>query len=224
VARVKAKLKSVASRLKRAAAKLVKDTRSSGAKRRGKVSAKAPARKKPVRLGHRPAAPKPTSGKLRAVRKAGPLAEGSVAPSFSLLDDQGQLFSSHVLEGEPYIVYFYPRDDTPGCTKEACSFRDHLPELWREGVRVIGISRDPPGSHARFRDKYDLPFTLLSDEAATVAKAFGIWVKKQQYGREYFGVERSTFLIDEGGRIERIWRNVKVAGHVEAVVAAVKAR
>jgi peroxiredoxin Q/BCP len=175
--------------------------------------------KRAKRLGHRPVAPAPKGAKVRPKQKSAPAREGGPAPEFSLLDENGQLFSSHVLAGKRYVLYFYPKDDTPGCTKEACDFRDHMAELARAGIRVIGISPDSAGSHARFRDKYDLEFTLLSDEDRTVAKAFGVWVKKQNYGREYMGIERSTFLIDADGRIARVWRGVRVPGHVEAVLA-----
>jgi peroxiredoxin Q/BCP len=129
-----------------------------------------------------------------------------------------------VLEGRPFVVYFYPKDDTPGCTKEACEFRDRMAEFSRAGIEVIGISPDSPNTHARFRDKYNLPFRLLSDEDRKVAKAFGVWVEKQNYGRKYMGIERSTFLIDQRGRIKRAWRGVRVPGHVDTVLSEVRAR
>jgi thioredoxin-dependent peroxiredoxin len=216
-ARVKARVKSAAGRLKKAVSKLAKDTRSSGAARK-RPTKKAPAKKR-SRLGHRPIAPAPASATVRRPKAARAIVEGGRVPAFTLPDENSQLFSSHVLEGERYVVYFYPRDDTPGCTKEACAFRDHLAELDRVGVRIIGISPDSSDSHARFKDKHDLPFTLLSDEDKKVAKAFGVWVKKQNYGREYMGIERSTFLIGEDGRVKRIWRSVKVPGHVESVLS-----
>ena len=216
----KSKLKAVVSRVKGALLRVTK-------RRRSKSStsvAAAPARKKAKhakRLGHRPEAPRSRTAKVapRRAKSDGAVVEGGRAPSFALLDHEGQTFSSYALEGEPYVVYFYPKDDTPGCTKEACDFRDHLAEFTRAGVRVIGISPDSPDSHARFKDKYGLPYTLLSDEDKKIARAFGVWVKKQNYGREYMGVERSTFLVGSDGRVRKLRRGVKVPGHVEAVLS-----
>jgi thioredoxin-dependent peroxiredoxin len=192
-------------------------------KKTAKAAAKPKPTKKPKRLGHRPVAPRPKRAQARR-KPAGPAREGGPAPEFALLDDTAQLFSSHVLEGQPFVVYFYPKDDTPGCTKEACEFRDRMAEFSRAGIDVIGISPDSPNTHARFRDKYNLPFRLLSDEDRKVAKAFGVWVKKQNYGRQYMGIERSTFLIDERGRIKRAWRGVRVPGHVDTVLSEVRSR
>lgn len=124
--------------------------------------------------------------------------------------------------GRAHVVYFYPRDDTPGCTREACDFRDHWTRLARAGVRVIGVSPDSEASHGRFREKYELPFTLVSDADNSVARAYSVWVKKQNYGREYLGIERSTFLVDAKGVVRRAWRRVKVEGHVEEVLAAAR--
>ncbi len=124
--------------------------------------------------------------------------------------------------GRAHVVYFYPKDGTPGCTTEACDFRDHWTRLARVGVRVIGVSPDSEASHGRFREKYELPFTLLSDADHSVARAYSVWVKKQNYGREYLGIERSTFLVDAKGVVRRAWRRVKVAGHVEEVLAAAR--
>jgi peroxiredoxin Q/BCP len=135
------------------------------------------------------------------------------------LDKDSQVFDSYALEGKPYVLYFYPKDDTPGCTKEACDFRDALPRLARRKVQVIGVSPDAPGSHARFADKYALPFRLLSDSERELAKKYGVWVKKQNYGREYMGIERSTFLIGADGVIKRVWRGVRVPGHIDSVLA-----
>jgi thioredoxin-dependent peroxiredoxin len=213
--RIGAKLEGVAARVKRALTGAGRATKAAAGKAAPKSKKKASRR-----LGHRPAAPLPKSAVAapRARKPAGPAREGELAPAFTLLDDTSQLFSSHVLEGQQYVLYFYPKDDTPGCTKEACDFRDQLAAFSRAGVDVIGVSPDSPDAHGRFKDKYDLPFRLLSDEERRVAKAYGVWVKKQNYGREYMGVERSTFLIGPDGRIQKIWRGVKVPGHVEAVL------
>jgi len=118
------------------------------------------------------------------------------------------------------VLYFYPKDDTPGCTREACGFRDDLGKFEALGVRVVGVSPDKPESHTRFRSKYGLNFTLLSDAEKTLADACGVWVKKQNYGREYMGIERSTFLVDGAGKVRKVWRGVRVDGHVAAVLAA----
>ncbi len=146
--------------------------------------------------------------------------EGEPAPSFELVDQDGQTVSSADLAGTPYVLYFYPKDDTPGCTSEACGFRDSLPELEAAGVRVIGVSPDSTASHKRFASKYGLGFRLLSDPEKSLAKAYGTWVLKKNYGREFMGIERSSFLVGADGRIKQSWRRVRVNGHVDAVKAA----
>jgi peroxiredoxin Q/BCP len=148
------------------------------------------------------------------------LAQGSKAPAFSLPDESGAIVSSASLAGKPYVIYFYPKDDTPGCTKEACDFRDNLKAFNSAKVRVLGVSPDDPKRHAKFKEKYGLNFTLLSDVDKTLIGAYGIWIKKLNYGREYMGVQRSTFIIDKTGKIAKSWNGVRVPGHVEAVLAA----
>jgi peroxiredoxin Q/BCP len=169
---------------------------------------------------------KPTRAKTGAdtpvTRKSanGSVAEGSRAPSFELPDQDGILVSSSSLSGKPYVLYFYPKDDTTGCTKEACDFRDFGGKFGAAGVRVIGVSPDSIASHAKFRSKYGLSFSLLADAEKKLAQAYGVWVEKQNYGRKYMGIERSTFLIDDKGTIKKAWRGVRVPGHVENVLAA----
>jgi len=119
------------------------------------------------------------------------------------------------------VVYFYPRDNTPGCTREACGYRDALKEFERSDTVVLGISTDTVASHEKFAAKYDLPFILLSDEQAVVAKRYGVWVEKNLYGKKSYGVQRSTFLVDKQGKLAAVWPKVKVEGHVEEVLAAV---
>jgi len=148
------------------------------------------------------------------------LAEGSKAPVFSLPDETGSVVSSASLAGKPYVIYFYPKDDTPGCTKEACDFRDNIKAFNSAKVRVLGVSPDDSKRHAKFKEKYELNFTLLSDVDKTLIGAYGIWIKKLNYGREYMGVQRSTFLIDKAGKIAKAWHGVRVPGHVDAVLAS----
>jgi peroxiredoxin Q/BCP len=149
------------------------------------------------------------------------VAEGSKAPAFSLPDDAGVVLSSASLAGKPYVLYFYPKDDTPGCTKEACDFRDNLRAFNTQKLRVIGVSPDDPTRHTKFKEKYGLTFTLLSDTDKKLANAYGVWVEKQNYGRTYMGVERSTFLIDASGKVQKAWHRVRVPGHVADVLASV---
>lgn len=148
---------------------------------------------------------------------------GTRAPSFKLRDQDDQELSSASLAKKQYVLYFYPKDNTPGCTTESCDFRDHVPNFRKLGVTVLGVSPDSTKSHAGFVKKYELPFTLLSDPDKELAQAYGVWALKKNYGKEYWGIVRSTFLIGADGLIKGVWRGVKVKGHVEAVLAAVKA-
>ena len=151
-----------------------------------------------------------------------PLEVNMPAPDFSLPDETGKLRSLSEFRGRPVVLYFYPKDDTPGCTKEACSFRDDYHVYEQAGVVVLGVSPDSPTSHARFKEKYHLPFTLLSDEDHRVCELYGAWGKKKYMGREYDGVLRTTFLIDEKGIIKRVFPNVKPEGHSAEVLAALR--
>jgi peroxiredoxin Q/BCP len=148
---------------------------------------------------------------------------GKKAPDFKLETDVGGTVSLKDLRGKTVILYFYPKDDTSGCTAEACAFRDALPNFKRAKTEVIGISRDSVKSHDKFKTKYKLPFSLASDEEGKVCNAYGTWVEKSMYGRKYMGIERATFLIDAEGVVRNVWRKVKVPGHVEEVLAAAKA-
>jgi peroxiredoxin len=151
-----------------------------------------------------------------------PAAEGTRAPVFEAADQDGKPFSSTDLAGTPYVLFFYPKADTSGCTTETVGFRDAHARFRRAKVVLLGISPDPPKKQARFRDKHEVPFPLLCDTDHEVAEAFGCWVEKSMYGRTYMGIERSTFLVDGEGVVQRAWRKVKVAGHVEDVLAAAK--
>jgi peroxiredoxin Q/BCP len=145
---------------------------------------------------------------------------GDKAPSFNLPTDGGDNISLKDLKGETVVLYFYPKDDTPGCTKEACAFRDALSDFSKVKAKVIGVSKDPVKKHDKFKEKYDLTFPLASDEDGAVCEAYGAWVEKSMYGRKYMGIDRSTFLIDGKGIIRAIWRKVKVPGHVDEVLKA----
>jgi len=151
------------------------------------------------------------------------LEPGDKAPAFTLPTDGGGKIKLADLKGKTVVLYFYPKDDTSGCTAEACSFRDNMGRLTKAGAVVIGVSRDSVAKHDKFKAKYDLNFTLASDEDGKVCEAYGTWIEKSMYGRKYMGIDRATFLIDSKGVIRKIWRKVKVPGHVEEVLQAVKA-
>ncbi|MFZ4506829.1 MAG: thioredoxin-dependent thiol peroxidase [Fimbriimonas sp.] len=144
--------------------------------------------------------------------------EGSPFPEFSLLDQDGNTVASADLKGSKTIIYFYPKDDTPGCTTEACEFRDSLPKF--EGAKVFGVSPDSPKAHRKFIDKYGLTFSLLADTEQALSNVAGVWVEKSMYGKKYMGVERTTFLLDEEGVVTKVWRKVKPQGHAAEVLAA----
>ncbi|MBI3604123.1 MAG: thioredoxin-dependent thiol peroxidase [Nitrospirae bacterium] len=151
------------------------------------------------------------------------LAEGDKAPDWSLPDEQGKTVRLKDFRGSPVALYFYPKDNTPGCTKEACGFRDSIARIRKTGAVVLGVSLDGPGAHRKFIAKFDLPFSLLCDEDARVSKAYGVYKEKSMYGKKYWGIERSTFVIDWAGVLKAVFRKVKVDGHVEEVLAALKA-
>jgi len=147
---------------------------------------------------------------------------GQKAPAFTLTADDGQKVRLSELKGQPVVVYFYPRDDTPGCTREACAFRDQSAALKKLGAKVLGISADSTASHEKFRDKFKLNFPLLSDPDHAVAEKYGAWREKNMYGKKSMGIQRSTFLIDSGGKVAKVWKAVKVDGHDAQVIAAIK--
>ncbi|MBZ8132237.1 peroxiredoxin [Afifella sp. IM 167] len=147
---------------------------------------------------------------------------GDKAPEFVLPTDGGGSFSLSSELGHPVVVYFYPKDDTSGCTKEAISFSQHSEEFSRTETKIVGISPDSAASHDKFKAKHDLAIIIGSDEDRKVCEAYGVWVEKSMYGKKYMGVERSTFLIDREGVIARVWRKVKVPGHVEDVLEAAR--
>ncbi len=219
---VKAKLKLKASaKVTASAGKTAKQTKLAAPPKAAKLvtasklaKAKAPAPKTaPAKIA------KAKPAEIAPMTPTDVIAAGNSAPGFELEDDARRTVSSRELAGKPYVLYFYPKDDTPGCTTEACGFRDSLNRFTKSGVRVVGVSPDSPNSHAKFKQKYGLTFGLLSDPDKTLANAYGVWVKKQNYGREYMGIERSTFLVDGAGVVRKAWRRVRVDGHVDAVLA-----
>ena len=148
--------------------------------------------------------------------------EGDKVPDFSLKADDGTTVTPATLAGKKVVLFFYPKDDTPGCTKEACGFRDAFPQFGEIDAVVLGVSPDSLESHRKFKQKYQLPFRLLSDEGHRLADAFGVWKQKSMYGLKFMGIERTTVIIDRKGRVARIFPRVKVPGHVEDVERAVR--
>jgi len=148
------------------------------------------------------------------------LAIGDPAPDFSAADETGKVWSLRELKGKTVVLYFYPKDSTPGCTTEACDFRDAYASFLKKGAVVLGVSADSAKSHQNFKQKQGLPFPLLVDEDKTLCRAFGVWTKKVLYGREFMGIERSTFVIGPNGKLQNVVRKVKVAGHVDSVLEA----
>lgn len=148
--------------------------------------------------------------------------EGSKAPAFTLKADDGSKVKLSDLKGHPVVLYFYPKDDTPGCTKEACAFRDRSKELEKLGAKVFGVSPDSVESHVKFKEKYKLNFSLLADTDHEVAEKFGAWREKNMYGKKSMGIQRSTYLIDATGKVAKLWKKVSVDGHDEQVIEALK--
>ena len=148
--------------------------------------------------------------------------EGKPAPDFELTSDAGEKVSLSELRGRPVVLYFYPRDDTPGCTTQACGIRDAYAEFEQAGAVVLGVSPDTEGSHVKFKQKYGLPFTLLSDPDHAVAEQYGVWGEKTYMGRKFLGVTRSTFVVDEAGLVKKVFPKVKPATHAEDVLAALR--
>jgi len=213
---VKSKLKT-AEKKKKAPKKKSTPGRSSSSKSQGVASgSRVPAKsktappkkiKKPSQAGQQP----------NSMRD---LQVGDYAPAFSLPDDTGKIVNSSELRGKKVVVYFYPKDDTPGCTKEACSFRDGIQELREKGAVVFGVSADSVSSHRKFSEKYQLNFPLLSDESKAMIQAYGVWKEKSLYGRKYMGIERTTVVINENGTIRKIFPKVKVNEHFTEVLQA----
>jgi len=149
--------------------------------------------------------------------------EGEIAPEFKLKDDEGNWVSLADLRGRHVVLFFYPKDDTPGCTTEACSFRDEYSEYRTRGIDIVGVSADTEESHEKFKSKFHLRFPLLSDPDKKTLKAYGVWKEKSMYGKKYMGIERTTIIIDENGKIEKVFSRVKPAGHAKEVLESFSA-
>lgn len=175
-----------------------------------------PAMKATVRASVKPKATKPKNDNTKT------LTVGSKVPEFSMPSTILGTVSAASLKGKPYVLYFYPKDDTPGCTVEACGFRDALPKFNKLKVNVIGVSKDSLSSHEKFSKKFKLSFALASDEKSNVCETFGVWTNKSMYGRSYKGIERTTFLIDSKGVVNSVWNKVSVPGHVDEVKKALE--
>jgi peroxiredoxin Q/BCP len=147
---------------------------------------------------------------------------GTKAPDFTLPADDATKVKLSQLRGQPVVLYFYPKDDTPGCTREACAFRDRKPALVKLGAAVLGVSADDVASHVKFRDKYALNFPMLADDDHKVAEKYGAWREKNMYGKKSMGIQRSTFLVDADGKVAKVWKKVNVDGHDDEVIAAIK--
>ena len=148
--------------------------------------------------------------------------EGKKAPEFAAMDDEGNKVKLKDFRGKNVILYFYPKDNTSGCTKEACDFRDNYKQFQKAGAVILGVSPDSEKSHKKFKEKFDLPFPLIVDEAKEIANLYGVWKEKSMYGRKYMGIERTTFVIDEDGKVKKIFPKVKVTDHAQAVLEALK--
>jgi peroxiredoxin Q/BCP len=225
VKKAAAKKKAVAK--KTAAKKVIKKKSTAKKAAAKKTVAKKTAVKKTVAKKAAPIAPKKPAPKKEAPtapkKAAAPVIDvGMPAPAFSLLDDSGDRINLADYRGKHVVLYFYPKDDTPGCTIEACSFRDRHGEIRALGAIVLGVSPDSRNSHVKFVNKFNLNFPLLVDEGAELAKKLGVWKEKNMYGKKSMGIERSTFLIDRDGVIRRAWRRVKVEGHDDEVIAALR--
>ncbi len=159
------------------------------------------------------------STKTSAKKTNGALEPGDKAPDFSLKNDSDEVVKLSSYKGKKVVLYFYPKDDTPGCTAEACSFRDGISEIQKRGAVIFGVSTDSVESHKKFKEKYHLNFPLLSDADKKVVDAYAVWKEKNMYGKKYMGIERTTFVIDENGKIKKIFPKVKVEGHYDEVLA-----
>lgn len=179
-----------------------------------KKSTKKKSGKKPVKKS-----PKALAKASAAASKFSP---GDKAPAFSVLDETGKAVTLAQFSGKPVVLYFYPKDDTPGCTKEACDIRDSWSRVQATGAVVLGVSKDSVASHVKFKQKFSLPYSLLADEDGKLCASYDVWKEKSMYGRKYMGIERTTFVIDRAGKIRKVFPKVKVEGHIDEILAALQ--
>jgi peroxiredoxin Q/BCP len=212
-ARAKAKKASKKPSSKKTSKKASKKASKEGPKKASTLG-KAKTTPKPGKSGEKPVAPKIQGIPASTVE----LKAGQMAPSFELTSDTQEKVTLEQFRGKKIVLYFYPKDDTPGCTKEACDFRDSMNRIQNGSTVVLGVSKDTVALHQKFKQKYHLNFPLLADPEAQVLRAYGVWKEKQNYGRSYMGIERTTFLIDSNGKIRKIYAKVKVDGHVSQVL------
>jgi len=210
---------SVKSKRKAATKKKVTPKRTSSKSQGGVGSVSRVQTKKKTATPKKTKKPSRTSQQIVSTHE---LQVGDLAPTFSLPDDTGKIVNSSELRGKKVVVYFYPKDDTPGCTTEACSFRDGIQELRKSGAVVFGVSADSVSSHRKFSEKFQLNFPLLSDESKAMIQAYGVWKEKSLYGRKYMGIERTTFVMNEDGTIRKIFPKVKVNEHFTEVLQALE--
>lgn len=211
---------------------LKKKTKKKTIKKAKKTAAKKTGKKKSAKKATRKTATKPQTRKVVALtskqipslnsNEVEKVRVGDLAPDFTLNDQSGTTVSLSQFRGKKVVLYFYPKDDTPGCTREACSFRDHLAQFQGLNAEIIGVSFDDEASHQKFIEKYGLNFSLLADTNKEVAEKYGVHVEKNMYGKTYWGIQRATFIIDTEGRVSQIFRNVKVEGHTEEVISALE--
>jgi peroxiredoxin Q/BCP len=231
-AKKKSTIKSVANKVSKAAKKAATKVAKKAATKVAKKAAPQAAKPKQAKPKQQQTSPLLKTLKRAATKVAQVAATAAIkvldpdagrpAPAFDLTDEKGEHVSSSTLAGKPYLLYFYPKDDTPGCTKEACDIRDNFARFGQQGLRVLGVSPDSEQSHAKFGRKYGLPFTLLSDPDKTLANAYGVWGEKDNYGKKYMGIIRSSFLVGPDGLIKKAYRKVRVDGHVSAILQDAK--
>jgi len=214
--------KSTKKTVKKTVKKSVKKSTSKPKSKTAKKSAKTAAKKSTVKSKSAGTSKKSVKSDSKSKRRAsGMPVVGQLAPDFAVLSDTNGVVSLSRYKGKNVVLYFYPKDDTPGCTREACSFQEHKAKLIGRNAIVIGVSPDSVDSHKKFRSKYGLDFVLVADQDRDVCQSYGVWVEKNNYGKKYMGVQRATFLIDASGRIAYVWPKVSVDGHTEEVLAEI---
>ena len=212
------KTKKQPKKITKAKVKASKKPKKQGVKKTAAKAAKAGKKGGAKKIARKTSPKKASSAKTASAKADVVFNTGDLAPGFTLPSDEGGLVSLSDLRGKKVILYFYPKDDTPGCTQESCDFRDSFTRLKGLNAVVLGVSKDSVESHVKFKKKYGFPFPLLSDDEGVVCEAYGVWKEKNNYGKKYMGIERSTFLIDENGKIAKAYPKVRVEGHVDEII------